>query len=105
MKKKKIIYIAGPITGVDKYWEAFEKADDDLTSRGYAVLNPARLPEGMQAKNYTEICWIMLGNADAVIMLPGWEDSMGAVAENRVAGLLDIPVYYDIETLCEEVLG
>lgn len=100
---KKIIFLSGAITGVDNYWGTFERADDDLTSRGYTVLNPALLPEGMQAKNYTDICWVMLANADAVLMLPGWEDSMGAVAEHRLADLLDKPVYYDIDTLCEEV--
>lgn len=100
---KKIIYIAGPITGVERYWGPFELADDDLTGRGYAVLNPAHLPEGMQAVNYTDICWIMMGNADAVLMLPGWEDSMGAAAERRLASLLDKPVYYSIEELVKEV--
>lgn len=100
---KKTIYIAGPITGVERYWEPFEKADDDLTSRGYAVLNPSRLPQGMQAVNYTDICWMMLGNADAVLMLPGWEDSMGAAAERRLASMTNKPVYYSIEEMVKGV--
>ena len=31
---KKVIYIAGPITGVPRYWEAFETAEDELTAAG-----------------------------------------------------------------------
>ena len=28
-ERKKVIYIAGPVTGVEKYWEPFEKAQDE----------------------------------------------------------------------------
>ena len=45
---KKVIYIAGPITGVPRYWEAFETAEDELTAAGYLPLSPAHMPDGME---------------------------------------------------------
>lgn len=46
MKIKKI-YLAGPITGVEGYREAFRKWEEHYRGRGYTVLNPAVLPEGL----------------------------------------------------------
>ena len=35
----KVIYIAGPITGVPKYHEAFEAAEDELSAKGFVPLS------------------------------------------------------------------
>lgn len=67
--KKKVVYIAGPITGVDRYWEPFEKAEDDLTALGYIPLSPARLPQGMTNAQYMRICLAMIDSADAVLVI------------------------------------
>lgn len=69
--KKKVVYIAGPITGVDKYWEPFEKAEDDLIALGYIPLSPARLPQGMTNEQYMRICFAMIDSADVVLVLDG----------------------------------
>ena len=37
------IYISGAITGTDDYMERFEKAEKELTDKGYSVLNPAKV--------------------------------------------------------------
>lgn len=78
---KKVIYIAGPITGVDNYWEAFEQAEEDLSALGYIPLSPAHLPYGMTNDQYTRICSAMIDSADAVLFLAGWHDSRGARIE------------------------
>ena len=80
-EKKQVIFISGPITGVEKYWEAFEAAEDDLSGLGYIPLSPARLPGGMSEAAYMRICLAMIDSADAVLFLPGSMDSPGAKCE------------------------
>lgn len=67
--KKKVIYIAGPITGVEEYWKPFEKAEEDLIALGYIPLSPARLPQGMTNEQYMRICFALIDSADAVLVL------------------------------------
>lgn len=81
--EKKVVYIAGPISGVDEYYKAFERAEDDLTALGYIPLSPARLPEGMSPRRYMRICFAMIDAADAVLFLEGSERSDGALLEAR----------------------
>ena len=81
MGDKKIIYIAGPITGVEKYWEPFEKAEDELVAMGFTVLTPTRLPHDLSGDKAMKICLAMIDQADAVYFLPGWRQSVGANLE------------------------
>lgn len=97
-KRKKIVFISGPITGVDEYREAFEAAEDDLSALGYIPLNPARLPEGMSEAAYMRICLAMIDSADAVLALPGSLDSVGANIEqtySRKTGKPVVPLMAD----------
>lgn len=70
-EQQKVVYIAGPITGVKEYWKPFEKAEEDLTALGYIPLSPARLPQGMTNEQYMRICFAMIDSADAVLVLGG----------------------------------
>ena len=81
MENKKVIYIAGRITGVDEYWKAFEEAEDELTAKGYIVLTPTRLPHNLTNDKAMKICLAMIDQADAVYFLPGWNMSVGANLE------------------------
>lgn len=82
-KQKKVVFISGPITGVDEYWKAFEAAEDDLDGLGYIPLSPTRLPGGMSEAAYMRICLAMIDSADAVLFLPGCSTSLGAMCELR----------------------
>lgn len=75
------IYIAGKITGDPNYKEKFRRAEERLVSQGHIVLNPARLPEGMQPGDYMHICFAMLVAADMAVFLPDYSDSSGARLE------------------------
>jgi hypothetical protein len=71
------VYIAGRITGDPRYREKFAEAEAALREVGHIPLNPAVLPEGMEAEDYMRICTAMLDSADAIGLLGDWTDSPG----------------------------
>ena len=91
MERKKVVYIAGPITGVENYRETFKQAEEDLEALGYIPLNPANLPVGMTNADYARIDLAMLGCADAILLLEGWTKSNGALLEEKYAQYTERP--------------
>lgn len=91
MEQKKVIYIAGPITGKRNYWEDFERAEDMLTGLGYIVLTPSRLPQGLTDAKAMRICFGMIDAADAVLFLPDWTTSRGANLEAAYCSYIKKP--------------
>lgn len=79
------VYIAGRITGDPRYREKFAEAEAALREVGHIPLNPAVLPEGMEAEDYMRICTAMLDSADAIGLLGDWTDSPGAQLELHYA--------------------
>ena len=75
------VYIAGKITGDSAYREKFQQAHRDLEVKGFIVLSPAELPEGMHPSDYMRICFAMMECADVVAFLPGYSQSRGAMLE------------------------
>lgn len=101
-----ILYIAGPITGIDDYADHFAAADGALRAAGYETRNPARHAGRRtpleKAQPYSRFAparrrpapsWHdymrqgihALTAADGVALLDGWEDSRGASWEHRIA--------------------
>lgn len=91
-KKKPVVYIAGPITGVERYWEPFEKAEEELEAAGFIALTPTRLPLGLTVEQYMRIDMAMIDSADAVLLLPGWTGSPGALVEYNYCNYIGKPV-------------
>lgn len=103
------IYLAGGITGDEKYKVRFSAAkrmllregEDRLdsmeryygTPRADKVLNPAELPEDWPGKVYMDVCLAMIRAADLVVFLPGWEQSRGASLEMQYCRYQVKPVY------------
>ncbi len=91
------IYISGPITGTKDYMERFEEAEKELTSKGYVVINPAKvnalLPADTEWKGYMGTSMAMLKLCDTIYMLKGWHNSTGAKMELKYALNYDYYVY------------
>lgn len=91
------VYISGKITGTTDYMERFSEAEKYLKSKGYEVVNPAKvnanLPETFTHRDYMCVCMAMLSCCDAIYMMNGYEDSEGAMQELKYA---EIAGYYDI---------
>ena len=64
-------------------------AENFYKERGYTVLTPAALPEGMWPADYMRICFAMIDTADAVAFLPGWGASVGAWVEHAYCCYID----------------
>lgn len=117
------IYLAGPMTHIPHFnFPAFHEAEAALNSKGHKVLSPARFTEGDYGADFSSKyptgdpaeaaangfnlrlawTWNMLAicqDADALALLPGWENSKGTAVEVALAKLLGIPQY-----LVEELL-
>lgn len=110
----KSVYLSGPMTGYDYYnFPAFDSAAVNLRhryrGRGLTVFSPAEMdiddgvvPPAKTEMRYTkkylrfltrDLNLISSGTVDALVMLPEWTASRGAVSEVTVALLLELPVY------------
>lgn len=104
--RQKSIYIAGPMSGIPEFnFPAFFAAQNALEARGWKVFNPASKEQektldkeaysGGDAEKAVaagfdfrecftwDVCKVI--EADAIYMLPGWENSPGARGEHAVA--------------------
>lgn len=97
--RKKIVYIAGPITGVAEYWVPFEKAEDEIEALGCIALTPTRLPYGMSKADYMRICFAMIDSADAVLLVGNWPESGGAMLERHYCEYIGKPYTDSVERL------
>lgn len=78
-------YIAGKITGDEKFREKFRNIKEQLEESGFIVLNPADMPGGMKPGDYMRIRLSMVDSADIVYILPDYQDSRGALIEFNYA--------------------
>lgn len=114
----KRVYLAGPMRGIPEFnFPAFHAAAAQLRAEGYEVFNPAErdeadfgkvpAPKGCEHQFAADVgltteqlrrrvfaadtAWIC-DHADAIALLPGWENSKGARAERSLGEALGLEV-------------
>ena len=100
----KRIYLSGPISGIaDNNFPEFNRICKVLRNHGYYVYNPAEDHEGPMSWKYymQKDIRIMLNlSLDAIIVMPGWNDSPGVDVELfNATKLLKIPAYEYVDLL------
>lgn len=111
----KVVYIAGPYRGhlmpdgQYNQWEQFEnirRAERDalrVWSMGAAAICPHTNTAHFQGA-LPDHCWLdgdleIMSRCDAVLMVDGWQQSAGALAERKQAMKLNLPVFYNFGEL------
>jgi hypothetical protein len=104
------VYLSGPMRGyVNENQELFAAQAGQLRDRGYEVFDPHELSRALEQElntselpfeRYLRNDYTYVLQSDALAVLPGWEHSVGAVKEARVARDCDIPVYA-VQTLLD----
>jgi hypothetical protein len=102
-----VFYIAGPMSGYPEYnFPAFIEAANWLNEQGfYNIENPVvnGTADGAKPGEKTWVFYMKRGieqlvRAQAIMLLPGWEDSKGATTEARLAEVLEYWMFsYELE--------
>lgn len=112
MQPKRRIYVAGPMRGLPLYnFPAFDAAASRYRVAGWEVINPAEMdrsrgfsehndepsPEFLKQAIMDDLTAI--SDCDALALLPGWRESLGAQAEVALARFLGL------QLLCAETFA
>jgi hypothetical protein len=112
LKVPATVYVAGPMRGLPDYgFPIFRAATKDLRSRGFHVHSPAerdvrahRDPARVglvPLRQYMADDLRLVCQSDAVVVLPGWQKSVGACLETLTAAVCSIPVLAYADDLAE----
>jgi hypothetical protein len=112
------VYLAGPMTGIPEFnFPAFHEAAKTLREAGHEVFSPAEADERRYGVGFTKNCIhghpaelfsvkfnlrqalaedleYICNEAEAIALLPGWEQSSGAMAEFMAARALKLRFIY-----------
>ena len=85
------------MSGIQDFnYPAFVAAARDLRAQGFEVLNPAEQFEGDQSlprSVYLRRAVENLLQCEAIVMLPDWQRSPGAIFEMTVASALELSIH------------
>jgi hypothetical protein len=103
MKDDMILYISGPMTGLEEFnYPTFNLVAKELRAQGFTVISPAETEESLGfaqgSQTWPWQTWMRhalrsLLECDAIVMLPGWYRSKGARAELDIALDLEMDIF------------
>lgn len=83
-------YISGAVSSDPNFREKFAKAEAELKSRGYKVINPVKgEKDGKPWQYYMKKDIKKLLKCNGIFLLPDWKTSEGACLEYMIAKSLD----------------
>lgn len=99
MSMHKRIYLSGPMTGYPaKNFPLFHSVAAELRAGGHEVYNPADYehsePVFPLRKAMAEYARYICLEADTIVLLPGWEKSLGVSAELALAKNCKLDIEY-----------
>ena len=99
------VYISGPVTGAPDHEKRFAAAEElicRISNDAHICVmpvNPVKLLKDMAVKcSYGELmvlCFALLKECDAIMMLKGWSDSAGATLERRYAEVMGLHLLFE----------
>lgn len=94
--KEQHLYISAPMTGYPDLNRArIKKMEEMLTKAKKSWFSPRHLSKGGMAwLPCVNVCLEMIRQVDALVVLPGYEKSVGANKEIAEANSLRLPVYF-----------
>lgn len=109
-KQRPVLYVSGPfssddlIHGVEQNILIASKIALEAWNKGYGVICPHKNTQGFQHTNVPYDIWIQgdlafidrldRSKGDALLMLPGWENSQGALLERNFAFQKGLKIWY-----------
>ena len=91
------IFLSGQMTGRPNFaYEEFTQVTSYLRSLGHEVVNPAEISNGETHYARSHYMWhslMGLLSCEALVQLPGWQESRGATTEYRVAVETGMDIY------------
>ena len=96
-KDKPDFYLCGPMTSKSDFnLPTFKAAAENLRGMGYTVYNPGELFDGDATREFKEYMRpeikALLETQKALVVLPGWQDGVGARLEVAIAAAIGLPV-------------
>ena len=92
------IYIAGKITGDKHYKRKFRRAERILKRKGHSVMSPAVLPKCKEFswRDYMQVSHAMQSVCNAMVLLPDYKQSKGAMKEYEFAKKMGQAIFFKI---------
>ena len=90
------VYIAGPMTGLPDYNRAaFFLAAEELRMKGHIPKHTAWIVDGLDRADYMRNSIQLMLTCEAIYLLSGWENSLGARVEKSIADVCGLQLMYE----------